>query len=100
MGTPERYDRGDWQMAAACAGDMGSVFYPPLRSERKALRVVHEKRAKAVCATCPVRAECLAHAIAHDERYGIWGGTTGRERRLGDAPITGPCTTETASTGC
>lgn len=42
--------------------------------------------AKAVCAACPVRAACLAHALACDEPWGIWGGLTSRERvacRLG-----------------
>jgi WhiB family redox-sensing transcriptional regulator len=33
-----------------------------------------------ICATCPVRSECLADALAHDETVGIWGGTTGDER--------------------
>ena len=42
--------------------------------------------AKAVCAACPVRAACLAHALAYDEPWGMWGGLTTRERvahRLG-----------------
>jgi len=34
-----------------------------------------------VCTGCPVRAQCLEHALAHDERYGVWGGTSERERR-------------------
>lgn len=41
---------------------------------------------QAICAACPVRAACLAHARAHDESWGIWGGRTTRERvahRLG-----------------
>jgi len=45
--------------------------------------------ARAVCAACPVRAACLAHALAHDEPWGIWGGLTTRERiagRLGLPP--------------
>lgn len=36
--------------------------------------------AKAVCAGCPVRAACLAHALHYDEAWGIWGGKTPRER--------------------
>ncbi len=28
-----------------------------------------------------VRAECLEYALAHDERFGIWGGLSERERR-------------------
>jgi WhiB family redox-sensing transcriptional regulator len=31
--------------------------------------------------TCEVRAECLEYALAHDERFGIWGGLSERERR-------------------
>lgn len=37
--------------------------------------------AKAVCARCPRTAQCLALALATDEEFGIWGGTTPRERR-------------------
>ncbi|MGH9060608.1 MAG: WhiB family transcriptional regulator, partial [Acidimicrobiales bacterium] len=37
-------------------------------------------RAKAICARCPVRAECLAFALATDQRYGIWGGTSETDR--------------------
>jgi WhiB family transcriptional regulator, redox-sensing transcriptional regulator len=36
--------------------------------------------ARAVCAACPVRAACLAHAMARDEPWGMWGGLTTRER--------------------
>jgi WhiB family redox-sensing transcriptional regulator len=42
--------------------------------------------ARAVCAACPVHAACLAHALAYDEPWGMWGGLTTRERiasRLG-----------------
>ncbi len=81
MSSLEKHDRGDWQASAACAGEMGSVFYPPLRPERKAVRVGRERRAKAVCESCPVRSDCLDHAMPHDERYGIWGGLSETERR-------------------
>lgn len=37
--------------------------------------------AKAVCAGCPVRVECLEHALEAQEEYGVWGGTTPAERR-------------------
>lgn len=33
-----------------------------------------------ICAGCPVRETCLTHALGRPERYGIWGGLTGRER--------------------
>jgi WhiB family redox-sensing transcriptional regulator len=37
--------------------------------------------AKEVCRRCPVRVECLEYALAHDERYGVWGATSARERQ-------------------
>lgn len=37
--------------------------------------------AKKICLDCPVRAECLQYALDHDERFGIWGGLSERERR-------------------
>ncbi len=35
----------------------------------------------ALCARCEIREECLAIAVRHDERRGIWGGTFPHERR-------------------
>lgn len=71
----------DWQRDAACRGDDAAAFYPPLRTESKPERAEREQAAKAVCAACPVRDECLDHAIRFDERYGIWGGLNDIERR-------------------
>jgi len=31
-------------------------------------------RAKAICAKCPVRQECLDGALARREPWGVWGG--------------------------
>jgi WhiB family redox-sensing transcriptional regulator len=70
-----------WQADAACQGEQGSVFYPPIRHERKATRLTREQRAKAVCQSCSVRPDCLDAALRHNERYGIWGGLTDVERR-------------------
>jgi WhiB family redox-sensing transcriptional regulator len=82
LGTPTaRTDDADWPQHAACAGQQGSLFYPPVRGERKAARIARERQAKAVCASCTVRSDCLNTAIANGERYGIWGGLTDVERR-------------------
>ncbi|MFB7239317.1 WhiB family transcriptional regulator [Streptomyces sp. NPDC056269] len=40
-----------------------------------------QSRAKALCSGCPVRAECLAHALDGRIEHGVWGGMTERERR-------------------
>ena len=70
-----------WFAEAACAGEMGELFYPPVRTERRSIRNAREAKAKAVCRTCDVRQNCLEFAVANDERYGIWGGMTDLERR-------------------
>lgn len=41
---------------------------------------VNLDKIRAICATCPMQQPCLEWALAAPERYGIWGGTTERER--------------------
>jgi WhiB family redox-sensing transcriptional regulator len=43
---------------------------------------LREKRAKEICAECPVQIECRNYALEIREQYGIWGGMTENERRL------------------
>jgi WhiB family transcriptional regulator, redox-sensing transcriptional regulator len=70
-----------WQAHAACRGEKGHDFYPPVTGERRRERRLRETRAKSVCTLCPVRSECLEMALANDEQYGVWGGLTTSERR-------------------
>lgn len=70
-----------WQRHAACKGPNAELFFPPAASERKEERLDREREAKAICATCPVSAECLRYALRIREAHGIWGGTTEVERR-------------------
>lgn len=76
LGTP-----WDWQAAAACRRADGNLFFGPER-EPLAARRDRERRAKAICATCPVSEFCRAHALAYREPYGVWGGLTERERAV------------------
>ena len=72
-------DVWDWQRRGVCRGrDSGQFFHPD--GERGASRSRREAVAKGVCQTCPVRAECAAHALATREPYGVWGGFTEAER--------------------
>lgn len=75
-----------WADQAACRGmDPGLMF--PARGE-------DARAAKAVCATCPVRAECLDYALSNGEYYGIWGGKSEKERKSLRRALntgTGPC---------
>ena len=65
--------RGPWTEQAACRGIDTEIFYPTAPAE--------EAEALSICATCPVRAQCLDYAIRNRETSGIWGGTTPEERR-------------------
>lgn len=69
----------DWTERAACRGLDPELFYP-IGTAGPALEQV--ATAKAVCAECPVRAECLDLAMSAGEAHGIWGGTTPEERRF------------------
>ena len=62
-----------WKLRSACRGMETDIFYP----EHGKSNAV----AKAVCGSCTVQDQCLDAALARPERYGIWGGTTERERR-------------------
>lgn len=73
-------DRGEtWFTHAACREADRRLFFEP-EGEAAAPRARRVRQAKAVCAECPVRRECLLFALAKPERYGIWGGFTARER--------------------
>ncbi|MHB8682538.1 MAG: WhiB family transcriptional regulator [Acidimicrobiales bacterium] len=70
-----------WQGRAACKGPQATVFFPPTHAERKEEKLARETRAKAICQTCAVRAECLEYAIGIREPHGIWGGLNETERK-------------------
>jgi WhiB family redox-sensing transcriptional regulator len=62
-----------WQERALCAQTDPEAFFPEKGGSTR--------EAKRVCGGCEVRAECLGYALEHDERFGIWGGLSERERR-------------------
>jgi len=70
-----------WSDMAACRGGESWLFFSPEITERKEARLEREHMAKKLCATCPVREECLEAALERHETYGIWGGLNELERR-------------------
>lgn len=68
-------DEGElaWQTDALCAQTDPEAFFPEKGGSTR--------DAKRVCGSCPVRDECLDYAMDHDEKFGIWGGLSERERR-------------------
>ncbi|MFZ9693019.1 MAG: WhiB family transcriptional regulator [Candidatus Nanopelagicales bacterium] len=69
----------EWQLDGACRGEDPEAFFHP-EGERGPARANREARAKAICASCPVIAECAAHALSVREPYGIWGGLSEDDR--------------------
>ena len=69
----------EWQFEGACRGEDPEAFFHP-EGERGPARANREAHAKAICATCPVIAQCAAHALAVREPYGIWGGLSEDDR--------------------
>ncbi len=72
-------DNWDWQMSGACRGQNAELFFNP-DNERGRSKRIREASAKAVCAQCPVVAQCLEWALEVGEPYGIWGGKSPAER--------------------
>ena len=62
-----------WQERALCAQTDPEAFFPEKGGSTR--------EAKRVCLSCDVRGDCLEYALHHDERFGIWGGLSERERR-------------------
>ena len=63
----------DWKDRALCAETDPEAFFPEKGGSTR--------EAKKVCVSCEVRSECLDFALGNDERFGIWGGLSERERR-------------------
>jgi hypothetical protein len=62
-----------WTKRALCAQTDPDAFFPEKGGSTR--------EAKRICLDCEVKDECLNYALAHDERFGIWGGLSERERR-------------------
>lgn len=62
-----------WQTDALCAQTNPEVFFPEKGGSTR--------DAKKVCGNCDVQSTCLEYALDNEERFGIWGGLSERERR-------------------
>lgn len=61
-----------WQEQALCAQTGADFFFPEPGSS--------VREAKLICGMCEMRSACLEFALANDERFGVWGGLSERER--------------------
>lgn len=61
-----------WTLDALCAQSDPEAWFPEKGGTTNP--------AKRICAICPVMEDCLAYALEHGETFGVWGGTSYRER--------------------
>lgn len=91
--TPRQFPFPDWHLDAACRGtapESDDIFFGTNDAERPTLTPTAMKAARAFCSGCIVIRECLTWALSAEtgtysfgetgEQYGIWAGTTGRQR--------------------
>lgn len=79
------HDYPNWHEDASCGDKPQEWFFggdeaPGRQRHRPTLSMSEVKRAKAVCNLCPVRQQCLDYALSNREEFGVWGGSTGRDR--------------------
>jgi WhiB family redox-sensing transcriptional regulator len=61
-----------WMLEGLCSQTDPELFFPE--------KSKHGNQAKLICIGCPVREKCLSYALKNDERHGVWGGKSERER--------------------
>lgn len=61
-----------WRDKARCVGLDPNIFFADDGDV---------SRAKEVCHGCEVQAECLDYALKNNVDFGVWGGSSGPERR-------------------
>lgn len=77
---PKRFPAPRWHARALCRGMGDELFFRgSTTGPQVPRRSLHE--ARALCVRCPAIRDCLAHALAHPEPFGVWGGTSGRQRK-------------------
>ncbi|MET0590251.1 MAG: WhiB family transcriptional regulator [Naasia sp.] len=69
----EEDDALAWQADSLCAQTDPEAFFPEKGGSTR--------EAKKICTSCEVKTQCLEYALQNDERFGIWGGLSERERR-------------------
>jgi len=68
----------EWHKDAACRGHANpDMWFPEAGKPYTRMQTAH---ALWICAHCPVREECLDEALAKNEKHGIRGGRTTRQR--------------------
>jgi WhiB family transcriptional regulator, redox-sensing transcriptional regulator len=70
-----------WREEAECRNSPELFDFDPFELDNTNENAYPTQAQKDVCDRCPVRVQCLTHALVHDEKGGIWGGTTAYQRK-------------------
>ena len=79
MSMVEADETLEWQEDSACR-DFDNLLFFGEEGESELEKQAREAKAKSVCRTCPVQEPCLEFAMDSNQKYGIWGGLTDKER--------------------
>ena len=80
MAMVESDEQLEWQEDAACRQLDNVIFFGAEDGESELERQQREAHAKSICETCPVKSPCLEFAMETNQKFGIWGGLTDKER--------------------
>lgn len=69
-----------WHSQARCFSAGSQLFFDSDDTDGPQLKPTVLARAQALCRGCPVAAHCLRTALQRNERYGVWAGSSGRQR--------------------
>jgi WhiB family transcriptional regulator, redox-sensing transcriptional regulator len=75
----EPEERLEWQEDASCRAYDNLLFFGE-EGESELEKQSRESHAKVICRSCPVQEPCLEFAMETNQKYGIWGGLTDKER--------------------
>lgn len=73
-------DAVDWREQAACRDHDPELWFPSIGDREKGAEHAAYDKPRRICAHCPVWPQCRAYALESDERYGMWGGLSPRQR--------------------
>lgn len=85
----------DWHTWALCGGMSFAAFFGAASDERPTMKRSEVAYARSICAGCPVKRDCLDWALDNGEAFGVWGGTSGRQRGRMRAQMKAGLTQET-----
>lgn len=71
----------EWMGQAICLGIDPDLWFPPRGGSTREAKMICNGNPRRAIPACPVREQCLAHALKNSEAFGVWGGKSEKERK-------------------